>query len=334
MTRALRSLPLLAVRDLVVRFDTDHGTVRAVNGVSFDVEEGETVGLVGESGSGKSVTSLAILGLVPPPGAVAGGRVFLEDENLLLADERRLRTLRGGRMAMVFQDPLTSLNPLLTVGRQLTEVVEEKRGLARRAARSAAAGALGEVGIPAPEGLLDAWPHQLSGGMRQRVMIAMALLGEPRLLVADEPTTALDVTTQAQVLDVLRALQERHGTGVLLITHDLGVVAGMATRLCVMYAGSLVETGPVEGVFARPAHPYTRGLLEAVPRLDGAAGGRLRTIEGQPPDLTELPEGCAFAPRCQYRGASCEARQVLEDVEGEEGRQAACVERNRVVSGG
>ena len=259
---------LLDVRDLSVRFHTEHGIVHAVEDVSFTLAEGETLGLVGESGSGKTVTSLALLGLLPsPPGRVERGQVLFRGRDLLTLPRAALRRLRGDQLAMIFQDPMTSLNPLLTVGRQLTEVVEVHRGTLRREARRLAARGLGDVGIPDPEAQLDAYPHELSGGMRQRVMIAMALMCDPAILFADEPTTALDVTIQAQILELLRELQARHGMAIVLITHDLGVVAGMADRVHVMYAGRLVETGATGELYARPLHPYTRGLLASVPTL-------------------------------------------------------------------
>ncbi len=328
-------LPLLSVRDLSVSFETRAGRVRAVNKASFDVEENQTVALVGESGSGKSVTGLALMGLVPsPPGVVEGGRVFFEEENLLLFDEARMRRLRGAQVSLVFQDPMTSLNPFLSIGEQLREVLQHKKGLTRREASTASAIGLGDVGIPNPEAMLHAHPHELSGGMRQRVMIAMALLCRPKLLIADEPTTALDVTIQAQILELLRDLQERHGMSILLITHDLGVVAGMADRLLVMYAGSIVEMGSPHDLFARPGHPYTKGLLGAVPRLDQDPTKPLATIDGQPPDLALLSAGCAFTPRCPYREVRCEReRPILATIAHERGRAAACFARVRVRDG-
>ncbi len=297
---------VLDVRELSVRFETHAGCVRAVDGVSFHVEEGETLGLVGESGSGKSVTGLALLGLVPnPPGVVEAAAIDFRGTNLLELSAAELRALRGNALSMVFQDPLTSLNPFLTVGRQLSEVLEVHRGLARREALAISARALGEVGIPAPEERLGAYPHELSGGMRQRVMIAMALLCEPKLLVADEPTTALDVTIQAQILELLADLQQRHGTAILFVTHDLGVVAGRADRVHVMYAGRIVEEAATRELFARALHPYSRGLLASMPRLDGDPALALASIRGQPPDPTQLPPGCAFEPRCDFAVLRC-----------------------------
>ena len=315
-------MALLEVRDLRVTFETHHGTVRAVDGVDLALEPGETLGLVGESGSGKSMTNLALLGLIPAPGRVEGSVLF-EGEELLGRSDQDLRRIRGNRLAMIFQDPMTSLNPLLTVGRQLTEVLELHKGLARREARARCVQALGDVGIPSPEERLDQYPHELSGGMRQRVMIAMGLLCEPALLLADEPTTALDVTIQAQILELMQEVQRRHGTAIVLVTHDLGVVAGMADRVAVMYAGRLVEKGPTGALFGTPLHPYTRGLLESVPRLEGAAGHALDSIPGSPPDPAALPPGCAFAPRCPLAEDSCRAERPPLVDQGAE-RASAC----------
>ena len=318
-------MSLLDVRDLTVRFDTHLGSVRAVDGVSFSLEEGETLGLVGESGSGKSVTNLALLGLVAsPPGVIEAGVAMYGGRDLLRLPARELRRLRGNELAMIFQDPMTSLNPLLTIGQQLVEVLEVHRGASRSEARRRAAAGLGDVGIPEPEQRLDQYPHELSGGMRQRVMIAMALLCDPKVLIADEPTTALDVTIQAQILELLGDLQERHGTAIVLITHDLGVVAGMSDRVQVMYAGRLVEAAPTGELFAAPEHPYTAGLLASVPRLDGGAS-HLHAIPGSPPDLSDLPRGCAFAPRCPRSSEACEReRPGLAAVPEAGGRLVAC----------
>jgi oligopeptide transport system ATP-binding protein len=323
--------PLLSVRDLAVRFDTPYGSVRAVDGVSFDLEQGECLGLVGESGSGKSVTNLALLGLVPmPPGVIESGSVHFGGRDLLALSPEELRRIRGNRIAMIFQDPMTSLNPLLTVGRQLTEVLEQHRGLSHREARDLCARGLGDVGIPDPEARLDSWPHELSGGMRQRVMIAMALLCQPQVLIADEPTTALDVTIQAQILELLADLQERHGTAIVLITHDLGVVAGMADRVHVMYAGRLVESADTSSLFARPLHPYTEGLLASIPSFEDDSSEPLASIPGQPPDLVELPPGCAFEPRCPLSGEVCgTATPPLEGIADPRAagpRHSACLE--------
>jgi oligopeptide transport system ATP-binding protein len=299
-------MALLSVRDLVVRFRTHDGTVYAVNGVSFDVDEGETLGLVGESGCGKSVTNLAVMRLLPTPaGHVEGGQVIFEDRDLLALDEEEMRDLRGKEVAMIFQDPMTSLNPVLTIGEQLIETIQAHRAVSKRDARSRAIELLNMVGIPEPQDRLGNYPHNFSGGMRQRVMIAMALALEPKLLIADEPTTALDVTIQAQVLELLGRLAHERGTAVILITHDLGVVAGMTRRINVMYAGYVVESAPTADLFARPEHPYTIGLLHSMPRLDAQEGEPLIPIEGNPPDLRFAPVGCPFAPRCAWRLERC-----------------------------
>ena len=298
---------LLSVDDLCVYFRTEQGEVKAVDGVSFELERGEVLGLVGESGSGKTVTNLAFLGLLPrPPAYYPRGAVRFAGQELLHADERTLRALRGRRIAMIFQDPMTALNPYLTVERQLTEVLEVHERLSRRAARSRSLELLARVGIADPERSLRAHPHELSGGMRQRVMIAMALLCSPELLIADEPTTAVDVTVQAQVLELIRELQAERGMSVILITHDLGVVAGMAHRIAVMYAGRIVETATASALFARPRHPYTQGLLASVPRMDADRSAQLTPIPGLPPDLSRLPSGCPFRPRCPRVVARCE----------------------------
>ncbi|MDE0914525.1 MAG: ABC transporter ATP-binding protein [Planctomycetota bacterium] len=325
-------MALLDVNDLRVRFETHHGTVRAVDGVSFSLDEGETLGLVGESGSGKSVTNLGIMGLVPsPPGVVEAGHVLLEGRDLVQMSDAQLRSVRGNEVSMIFQDPMTSLNPLLTVERQLTEVLELHRNMTRAEARRAAAKGLDEVGIPEPERRLEQYPHELSGGMRQRVMIAMGLLCEPKLLLADEPTTALDVTIQAQILELMKDLQERRGTAIILVTHDLGVVAGMADRVHVMYAGRLVETGPIGSLFKDPRHPYTRGLLQSVPRLTGDPDVPLSSIPGQPPDLAALPPGCSFAPRCSFVQPTCELdRPDLARLPSDEARSSACFENENL----
>jgi len=320
-------MALLEVRDLSVQFQTAHGIVRAVDRVSFELEEGQTLALVGESGSGKSVTSLALMGLVPsPPGSVSAAAIRLDGRELTTLPEAELRRLRGNEISLIFQDPMTSLNPMLTIGRQLSEVLEVHRGMTRREARRASAQALGEVGLAEPERTLECHPHQLSGGMRQRVLIAMALLCDPKVLLADEPTTALDVTVQAQILELLRERQERCGTAILFVTHDLGVVASCADRVQVMYAGRLIESGPCEQILAQPSHPYTQGLLRSVPRLTGDPGQRLEGILGAPPDLAALPTGCAFHPRCDLADALC-AEQVPElEVQGDaaNARRAAC----------
>tara|TARA_R110002126_G_scaffold11114_25_gene50502 strand:- start:1152 stop:2141 length:990 start_codon:yes stop_codon:yes gene_type:complete len=321
-------MALLDVRDLRVRFETHHGVVRAVDGVSFSLEEGETLGLVGESGSGKSVTNLALLGLIPnPPGVVESNGVMFEGHDLTKLSDRELRRIRGNQIAMIFQDPMTSLNPLLTVERQLTEVLELHKGMSRRDARKKAISALGDVGIPSPDQRVDQYPHELSGGMRQRVMIAMGLLCDPKVLLADEPTTALDVTIQAQILDLMRDLQHRHGTAIVLVTHDLGVVAGTTDRVNVMYAGRLVEQASTSSLFAAPQHPYTQGLIASVPRLDGDPNADLYSIDGSPPDLANLPVGCPFAPRCDQRQDRCtQESPVLENLSSDSARRASCFE--------
>jgi oligopeptide transport system ATP-binding protein len=294
-------VPLLDVVDLQTHFRTPDGVVKAVDGVSFSVERGATLGIVGESGSGKSVTSLSIMRLVPQPaGRIVGGEIRFGGTDLLRLSEREMRRVRSKQIGMVFQDPMTSLNPVLTVGRQLIEALELHMGLRGRAARRRVVELLDLVGIPSPEKRLDDLPHQFSGGMRQRVMIAMALSCEPQLLIADEPTTALDVTIQAQILELIGKLQEELGMAVLLITHDLGVVAGMADRIIVMYAGRVVEAGPTEQIFADPRMPYTIGLLQSIPRLDEERGHRLNPIRGLPPDLIDLSAACPFAPRCDF----------------------------------
>jgi len=327
-------MPVLDVQNLRVRFETHQGTVEAVNDVSFSLEEGETLGIVGESGSGKSVTSLAIMGLVPsPPGVVEAGGIHFDGQDLAQLSQKQLRKIRGGRMAMIFQDPMTSLNPLITVERQLSEVLQTHEGLSRRDARVRCAKALGDVGIPNPEARLDAYPHELSGGMRQRVMIAMGLLCNPKVLIADEPTTALDVTIQAQILELMQRLQHDHGTAIILITHDLGVVAGMSDKVQVMYAGRVVERGATLPLFHKPLHPYTKGLLTSIPTIDGDPNETLSSIEGQPPDLAHLPPGCAFEPRCAYRVERCATeRAALEVVAGQEGRSSACHESDRLAN--
>ena len=292
--------PLLSVEDLRVQFATARGTVYAVNGISFDIAPGETLGLVGESGCGKSVTSLALLGILARNGRVSSGRALFDGQDLLKLKDSELRGIRGREIAMIFQDPMTSLNPVLTVGRQIREVLKTHFGLKKDEATRRAGVLLDQVGIPSAELRLKDYPHQFSGGMRQRAMIAMALACEPKLLIADEPTTALDVTIQAQILDILRALVSERNTALILITHDLGVVAGMCERVHVMYGGLIMEAGPADSLFARPRHPYTLGLLQSVPRLDAPRGAKLQPIEGQPRDMLTAPRACPFQPRCAY----------------------------------
>jgi oligopeptide/dipeptide ABC transporter ATP-binding protein len=297
---------LLSVEDLVVRFRTHEGTIHAVNGVTFQLDEGERLGLVGESGCGKSVTNLALIRLLPQPaGRIEGGRVMFDGQNLIELREDELRALRGRDIAMIFQDPMTSLNPVLTVEEQMVETIRAHREISREKARDRAVELLSMVGIPKPETRLKSFPHQFSGGMRQRVMIAMALALEPKLMIADEPTTALDVTIQAQVLALLRDLTEKSGSAMVLITHDLGVVAGMTNRINVMYAGYIVETATTADLFAEPSHPYTVGLLHSIPRLDAVEGDPLVPIEGRPPDMRHAPTACPFAPRCRWRLDVC-----------------------------
>jgi oligopeptide/dipeptide ABC transporter ATP-binding protein len=291
--------PLLSVRDLETVFHTGAGTVRAVRNVSFDVAPGERLGIVGESGSGKSAMALSILGLIEPPGEVLGGSVTLKGRELIGRPERELQRVRGKEVALVYQDPMSALDPVKTIGRQLIETLRQHdRGLSRKTARRAAAELLRDVEVPDPERRLEDFPHQYSGGMRQRVMIASALANRPDLLIADEPTTALDVTTQAQVLELLNRLVAERGAAVLLITHNLGIVAEFCDTVRVMYAGRLVESGDTRALFRAPAHPYSEALLRAVPRPDRLQRGPLPAIEGAPPDLAALPEGCAFEPRC------------------------------------
>ena len=297
---------LLAVRDLKIHFDTPAGTARAVDGVDLSLHAGRTLCVVGESGCGKSVTAMATMGLVPTPPARVSGSVRFEGRELVGMPQRALADLRGDRMAMIFQEPMTSLNPSYTVGEQLAEVLRRHRGIGRAAAREAALEMLRRVRIPAPEQRLDEYPHRMSGGMRQRVMIAMALMCSPSLLIADEPTTALDVTIQAQVLALMRALRDETGTAILLITHDLGVVAEMADRVVVMYAGQVVEESDVAALFEQPQHPYTVGLLGAIPSVQEGRT-RLAAIDGMVPAPTALPSGCRFAARCPFADARCRA---------------------------
>jgi oligopeptide/dipeptide ABC transporter ATP-binding protein len=292
--------PLLSVENLRVHFGTARGTVHAVNGISFDIAPGETLGIVGESGSGKSVTSLAILGILARNGRAVGGRALFEGRDLLTLSDKQLRGIRGKEISMIFQDPMTSLNPVLTIGRQIREVLEEHFDMKKDAATKRAGELLERVGIPSPEIRLKDYPHQFSGGMRQRAMIAMALATEPKLLIADEPTTALDVTIQAQILELLRDLVKERNTALILITHDLGVVAGMCERVNVMYGGLIMEAGSADQLFDRPRHPYTYGLLQSVPRLDAARHAKLKPIEGQPRDMRTAPRACPFQPRCAY----------------------------------
>ncbi|HEX5833605.1 MAG TPA: ABC transporter ATP-binding protein [Pyrinomonadaceae bacterium] len=318
---------LLEVNDLRTHFPTRAGLVRAVDGVSFHLDRGELLGLVGESGCGKSMTALSVMRLIAPPGRIVSGEVLFDGKDLLRLSDAEMRQMRGDDIAMIFQDPMTSLNPVYTVGEQIAEALRLHRKLSRKDARQATIDAMREVAIPDPARRSDDYPHQLSGGMRQRVMIAMALACNPKLLIADEPTTALDVTIQAQILELLNELRKQRDLAVLLITHDLGVVAEVADRVAVMYTGRIVEESPVEELFARPKHPYTEGLLRSVPKLttdDVVRKERLETIEGVVPSPTELPEGCHFAPRCPHRMPRCTEYEIpLYELEG--GVEVRCV---------
>ncbi len=301
----MSSESVLDVSDLTTRFNTQDGVVHAVNGVSFELRAGEFLGVVGESGSGKSVTMMSLLRLIPmPPGEIVDGAAVFEDKDLIHLDNDSLRKVRGGDVGFIFQDPMTSLNPVLTIGKQLSEPLILHKGATKKDAKKRAAELLDLVGIPDAEQRMRSYPHELSGGMRQRVMIAMALACEPKVIIADEPTTALDVTIQAQIIETVRELREKLGTAVIWITHDLGVVAGLADRVLVMYGGEIVEQAPVNLLYAHPSHPYTQGLLESVPRLD-QKGQELASIPGQPPSLLAEPAGCSFAARCQHAFDRC-----------------------------
>jgi oligopeptide/dipeptide ABC transporter ATP-binding protein len=316
-------LSLLEVKDLRVGFKTDDGFVGAVNGLSYSVEGGSTLGIVGESGSGKSVNALSIMRLIPmPPGRIDGGTISLRGDNLLAKSEAEMRKIRGNDIAMIFQDPMTSLNPVLTVGDQIAESVQIHLKMSKKDALQKTIDMLRLVRIPLPEKRVREYPHQLSGGMRQRVMIAMALSCDPDVLIADEPTTALDVTIQAQILELMKEMQERLGSAIVMITHDLGVVAETCKYVLVMYAGNMVEYGSAEDIFSRPKHPYTLGLLASLPRLDDKEQTRLVPIEGQPPNLLRLPPGCSFAPRCKYRMPICDTPVPSYDFGG--GHVARC----------
>jgi oligopeptide transport system ATP-binding protein len=307
---------LLDVRGLTTRFRTERGELTAVDDVSFSLDAGQTLAIVGESGSGKSVTALSLMRLIPdPPGRITGGEILFEGQDLVKIPDAKMRAIRGDRIAMIFQEPMSSLNPALTVGMQVAEPVNIHRRKPWSEAFQVAKGLLSRVRIPDAEHRLQTYPHQYSGGMRQRTMIAMALACQPKLIIADEPTTALDVTVQAQILDLLKELTRETGAALILITHDLGVVARYADTVAVMYGGRIVEQAPAAQLYAQPRHPYTRGLLSCIPRLDGQAGVRLVPITGQPPDLAKLPPGCAFAPRCSRADAACTAsRPVLREI--------------------
>jgi len=314
--------PLLSVRGLTTVFDVGTTPLIAVNDVSFDIRKGETLGLVGESGSGKSVTAFSVMRLVQPPGRIAAGTVLFQGRDLLTLSESEMCAVRGAGIGLVFQEPMAALNPVMRVGKQIGEALVVHRMATSREARGRAIELLRAVKIVDPERRIDDYPHQLSGGMRQRVMLAVALACRPPLVIADEPTTALDVTVQAQILDLLREMKRTFDLSLLLITHDLGVIAEVADRVAVMYAGRIVEEGPVRAIFREPAHPYTRGLLASIPR--GAAGGRLTAIDGTVPNLGSLPPGCAFAPRCTSRLDACD-RAVPPDVQVAAGHRARCV---------
>ena len=313
-------LPLLEVQNLKVEFPTRRGTLVAVDGASFPIGEGEVLGVVGEPGAGKSLTGAAVIGLLEPPGRIAGGQVILEGERIDQLPYERMRRLRGKKIAMVFQDPLTSLNPLYRVGEQIVETIRTHLSLSEQAARKRAIDLLAEVGIPAPEKRIDAYPHEFSGGMRQRVVIALAICAEPELIIADEPTTALDVSVQAQIISLIKRLGRDHGTAVMLVTHDMGVIAEAADRVAVMYSGRVAEIGPVESVVRAPHHPYARGLMGAIPTLSDTAE-RLTQIPGAMPRLTAIPPGCAFNPRCPDVFARCRAERP----------EPLAVERTRVA---
>ena len=344
-TAASERAPLLRVRDLVTSFRTEHGVLRAVDEVSFEVPEGGTLGIVGESGCGKSVTALSILRLIPhPQGAIERGTIELRGRDILRLSEREMQEIRGNAISMIFQEPMTSLNPVYTVGSQIVEAIRLHQKKSRREARERAIEMLRLVGIPSPETSVDAYPHQLSGGMRQRVMIAMALACEPSLLIADEPTTALDVTIQAQILELIGKLRDKLGMGIVLITHDLGVVAEVASHVVVMYAGRVVERAPVAKLFEHPRHPYTRGLLRSLPSFEPAPAteepavegaprrrARLPVIEGIVPDLSALPPGCRFADRCPMVIDDCrKAEPTLEPVLGDATHLARCIRAEEV----
>ncbi len=315
---------ILQVKDLKTYFTVDEGLVKAVDGVSFDLHKGETLGIVGESGSGKSVTNLSIINLIPmPPGKIAGGQVHFHGKDLLKMPQSEIRQIRGNKISMIFQDPMTSLNPFLKVSTQMVETIILHQKLDKDAAKQKAIEMLKLAGIPAPEKRIDQYPHQFSGGMRQRVMIAMSLSCNPEILIADEPTSALDVTIQAQILEIMQELTKRLGTAVILITHSLGVVAGMCDTLCVMYAGRIVERGPTDVIFENPKHPYTQGLIRSVPRLDVENSERLYSIQGQPPNVIDLPDCCPFYPRCEKAMDICK-KKYPKSANFEQGRAVSC----------
>jgi len=315
---------ILQVQDLKTYFVVDEGTVKAVDGVSFDLHTGETLGIVGESGSGKSVTNLSIINLIPtPPGRIAGGKVLFHGKDLLQMPQSEIREIRGNKISMIFQDPMTSLNPFLRISTQMIETIVLHQKLSKEEAKAKAIEMLKLAGIPAPEKRIDQYPHQFSGGMRQRVMIAMGLSCNPEILIADEPTSALDVTIQAQILELMQELTRKLGTAVILITHSLGVVAGMCDTICVMYAGRIVERGRTEEIFESPRHPYTMGLIRSVPRLDQETKNRLYSIPGQPPNVIDLPDCCPFYPRCDKVKDICK-KKYPPVVQFENGQSASC----------
>ena len=322
MTQKSPSSPVLSVRDLAICFDTRHGPLSAVDGISFDLAPGEILGMVGESGAGKSLTGTAITGLLESPGRIHRGAIYFEGQRIDTLPQPEMRQLRGRKIGSIFQDPLTSLNPLMTVGQQLIQTIRTHLDLSQDAARKRAIDFLAEVGIPAPETRVDQYPHQFSGGMRQRVVIALALCANPSLVIADEPTTALDVSIQAQILDLLKQMCRDHGAAVILVTHDMGVIAETADRVAVMYSGRVVEIGPVKTVVGDPHHPYTKGLMQSIPRI-GSNARRLTQIDGAMPRLTDMPTGCAFHPRCPHAMDICR-RALPERQQVEDGGEVAC----------
>jgi peptide/nickel transport system ATP-binding protein len=325
--------PILELEDLHVSFHTDDGVVKAVNGVSWSVRAGETLGIVGESGSGKSVSALAVMGLLQvPPARYEGGRILYRGDDLLKLDARAMRQVRSRKIAMIFQDPLSALNPVYKVGHQIAEVLQVHTKIGRLPARRRAIDLLDEVGIPDARERADQYPHQFSGGMRQRVMIAMALALDPDVLIADEPTTALDVTVQAQIMELLMLLQQERGAAIVLITHDLGLVASHADRVVVMYAGRVAEEAPVDTIFSRPRHGYTHGLLTSIPRIERRTDRRLTPIPGAPPSLIYVPSGCAFHPRCKFRVEACSLNVPPLDRQPEFGHLAACIRAEQVAA--
>ncbi len=325
------SEPVLALEDLTIRFSLKRGRLTAVNGVSFEIMRGETFGLVGESGSGKTVTARSIMRLIPePPGEIVNGRILFEGENVLEKSDREMRQMRGRKVAMVFQEPMSALNPVFTVAVQIGDALRSNFEMSTTEARARTVELLAMVGIPSPASRLDSYVHELSGGMRQRVMLAMALSCDPTFLIADEPTTALDVTIQAQILELMKGLSKRLGVALIVITHNLGVVARYADRVNVMYAGKIVESGTAADIYHNPRHPYTLGLLKSVPRLDQPRRARLDPIEGQPPDLTRLDDGCAFRPRCRFAIDKCASAIPPLDAVGD-GHHAACWVTDRVA---